>query len=69
MISPAGFASLVAAIGPFLFVGPFIGETILAFLASVRPPLQVTILEVIAFLTQLAILFFAVRLRRAAAKA
>jgi hypothetical protein len=31
--------------------------------------LRITILEVIAFLTQLAILFFAIRLRNAGAKA
>ena len=61
-------AGLLAAIGPFLFVGPFIGDQIGLF-ASLRPPTQVTLLEVAAFATQLAILAVALRLRREAVTA
>ena len=61
-------AGLLAAIGPFLYIGPLIGDQVGLF-ASIRPPLRITIFEVIAFLTQLVILFFAVRFRSAAAKA
>ena len=61
-------AGLLAAMGPFLYVGPLIGDQGGLF-ASVRPPLRITIFEVIAFVTQLAILFFAVRLRSAGATA
>jgi hypothetical protein len=60
-------AGLLAAVGPFLYIGPLIGDQVGLF-ASVRPPLRITTFEVIAFLTQLAILFFAVRLRGAGAK-
>lgn len=56
-------AGLLAAIGPFLFVGPFLGDQLGVF-ASIRPLFQITVLEIAAMLTQIAILFVAVRLRR-----
>ena len=57
-------ASSLGAAGPFLFVGPFIGDQ-LGLFATTRPPTQITALEIAAFTTQLALLYTAVRLRRA----
>jgi hypothetical protein len=57
-------ASSLAAAGPFLFVGPFIGDQ-LGLFATTRPPTQITVLEIAAFATQLALLYTAVRLRLA----
>jgi hypothetical protein len=56
-------AALLAAIGPFLFVGPFIGDQ-LGLFATIPAPTVISILELLAFLTQLAILYVALRLRR-----
>jgi hypothetical protein len=56
-------AGSLAAIGPFLFVGPFLGDQVGLF-SSLRAPTTVTALELVAFVTQLAILYVAVRLRR-----
>jgi hypothetical protein len=61
-------AGLLAAIGPFLFVGPFIGDQ-LGLFSSLKAPSQITVVEVLALLTQLAILYVALRLRREAAAA
>ena len=58
-------AGMLAAIGPFLFVGPFIGDQAGLF-STLRAPVQITVLEVLAFLTQLTILWAALRLRRSA---
>jgi hypothetical protein len=59
-------AGSMAAIGPFLFVGPFIGDQVGLF-STLRPPTAISVLEVVAFLTQLTILWVALRLRRSAA--
>jgi hypothetical protein len=56
-------AGSLAAIGPFLFVGPFLGDQVGLF-SSLFAPTAVTAFELIAFVTQLAILYVAVRLRR-----
>jgi hypothetical protein len=56
----------LAAFGPFLFVGPLIGDQ-LGYFATIAAPLRITVLEVLAFVTQVAILFVALRLRREAA--
>ena len=56
-------AALLASIGPFLFVGPFIGDQ-LGFFATLPAPTQVTALEVAALATQLAILFIAMAVDR-----
>jgi hypothetical protein len=61
-------AGLLAAIGPFLFVGPFLGDQ-LGLFASLPAPARITLLEVLAFLTQLAILYVAIGLRRESATA
>ena len=61
-------AGLLAAIGPFLFVGPFVGDQVGLF-SSLKAPLQITVVEVLALLTQLAILYVALRLRREGAAA
>ena len=53
----------LAAVGPFLFVGPFIGDQ-LGYFATIAAPARITVLEVLAFATQLAILFVALRIRR-----
>jgi hypothetical protein len=58
-------AGSLAAIGPFLFVGPFIGDQA-GFFSSLRPPTAISVLEVAAFLTQLTILWVALRVRRSA---
>ncbi len=57
-------AGQLAAVGPFLFVGPFIGDQ-LGYFASLPAPTRVTVLEIAALVTQIAILFVALRLRRA----
>jgi len=57
-------AGQLAAIGPFLFVGPFVGDQ-LGYFASLAAPARVTVLEIAALITQIAILFVALRLRRA----
>jgi hypothetical protein len=59
-------AGLLAAIGPFLFIGPFIGDQVGLF-SSLKAPAQITVVEVLALLTQAAILYVALRLRREAA--
>jgi hypothetical protein len=59
-------AGLLAAIGPFLFVGPFIGDQ-LGYFASLPAPSAITVIEVLALATQVAILFVALRLRRGSA--
>lgn len=56
-------AGSMAAIGPFLFVGPFIGDQVGLF-STLRPPTAISLLEVLAFLTQLTILWVALRVRR-----
>jgi hypothetical protein len=56
-------AGTLAAIGPFLFAGPFIGDQAGLF-STLRAPVPITVLEVAAFVTQLAILWVALRLRR-----
>ena len=61
-------AGLLAAIGPFLFVGPFIGDQAGLF-ASVRAPFEITVFEAVAFVTQLAILYVALGLRQEATAA
>jgi hypothetical protein len=61
-------AATLAALGPFLFVGPFLGD-LAGLFATVRAPLQIVVLEFLAFGTQLAILYVALRLRRASATA
>jgi hypothetical protein len=53
----------LAAVGPFLFVGPFIGDQ-LGYFASIAAPARITALEILAFGTQVAILFVALRLGR-----
>jgi hypothetical protein len=60
-------AFALAAIGPFLLVGPVIGDQIGLF-ATLPPPNQIVVLEVLAMATQLAILWVAaIGLRRPAA--
>jgi hypothetical protein len=62
-------AFLLAAIGPFLLVGPVIGDQVGLF-ATLPPPPQIVALEALAMLTQLAILYLAVgRLRSQSAPA
>ncbi len=56
-------AGLLAAIGPFLFVGPFLGDQAGLF-ATLPAPAPITVVEVVALATQVAILFVALRLRR-----
>jgi len=56
-------AALLAAIGPFLLVGPVIGDQ-LGLFASLPAPAQIVALEFAALLTQVAILVVAIRLRR-----
>ena len=56
-------AGSMAAIGPFLFVGPFICDQVGLF-STLRPPTAISLLEVLAFLTQLTILWVALRVRR-----
>ncbi|HEY8868493.1 MAG TPA: hypothetical protein VIM30_03790 [Candidatus Limnocylindrales bacterium] len=61
-------AGSLAAIGTILFVGPFVGDQ-LGLFSSLRPPTQIVIVEVAALLTQLAIGYVALRLRREPATA
>jgi hypothetical protein len=61
-------AGLIAAVGPFLVVGPVIADQVGLF-ATVPPPPVITILEFLALATQIAIFFVAVRLRRQTAAA
>ena len=57
-------AGLLASIGPFLFVGPFLVDQFGLF--SSRPaPVVIAVLEVTALVTQIAILLVARRLRAA----
>jgi len=56
-------AGSLAAIGPFLFVGPFIVDQAGLF-SALRPPTVISLLEVVALLTQLSILWVALRVRR-----
>jgi len=56
-------AGLLAAIGPFLFIGPFIGDR-LGLFSSLKAPGPIVVVEVLALMTQLAILYVALRLRR-----
>jgi hypothetical protein len=44
-------------------VGPFIDDQ-LGYFATLAPPTRITVLEVLAFATQLAILFVSLRIRR-----
>ena len=60
----ARLAAALAAIGAILFVAPYLGD-LAGLFASVRAPFQIVAVETIAFVTQMAILFFALRLRRA----
>src|SRR5260221_13608482 len=53
-------AFLLAAVGPFLFIGPVIGDQIGLF-ATLPAPSQITVLELLAVATQIAILYVAVR--------
>jgi hypothetical protein len=55
-------AMRVAVPGPFLLVGPVIGDQ-LGYFATIAAPFQITILEIAALATQVAILFVAVGLR------
>ena len=54
-------ARRLAVLGPFLLVGPVIGDQ-LGFFATIAPPFQITLLEIAALATQIAILYVAVRL-------
>jgi hypothetical protein len=56
-------AASIAAIGSVLFIPPFIGDQ-LGLFSTLAPPTQITVVEVAALVTQLAILVVAVRLRR-----
>jgi hypothetical protein len=56
-------AGLLAAIGPFLFVLAFLADQAGLF-ATLPAPSQITILEILALATQLAILYVAAGLRR-----
>jgi hypothetical protein len=56
-------AGLLAAIGPFLFVGPFLGDRVGLF-ASLPAPAPITVVEIVAFVTQVGILVVALGLRR-----
>ena len=58
-------AGLVAAVGPFLFVGPFIGDQ-LGLFSTLPAPGAIVVVEVLALATQLAILYVALRMRREA---
>jgi len=58
-------AGLLAAIGPFLFVGPFIGDQ-LGLFSTLPAPRSIVVVEVLALATQLAILYVGLRLRREA---
>jgi hypothetical protein len=58
-------AGLLAAVGPFLFVGPFIGDQ-LGLFSTLPAPGSIVVVEVLALATQLAILYVALRLRREA---
>jgi hypothetical protein len=53
----------LAAVGPFIFVGPFIGDQ-LGYFATIAAPTRITVLELLAFATQVAIFFVALRIRR-----
>jgi hypothetical protein len=55
-------ARLLAVPGPFLLVGPVIGDQ-LGYFATIAAPFQITLLEIAALVTQAAILFVVVRLR------
>lgn len=55
-------AAGLAGVGPFLLVGPVIGDQ-LGYFATIAAPLQITLLELAALATQVAILFVALRLR------
>ena len=57
-------AALLAAMGPVLFVGPYFGD-LLGMFSSIRAPLQIVVMETIAFVTQLAIGYVALGIRRA----
>jgi hypothetical protein len=59
-------AALLAAIGPFLFIGPVSADQ-LGLFSAIAPPFRSSVVEAVAALTQLAILFVAVRLRRVSA--
>jgi uncharacterized membrane protein len=56
-------AATLAAVGAVLFVGPYLGD-LAGLFASQRAPFQIVVVETIAFVTQLGILYFALRLRR-----
>ncbi len=58
-------AALIAMVGPFLLVGPVIGDQVGVF-ATVPPPAVITALELLALATQVAIFFVALRIRRPA---
>ncbi len=58
-------AGLIAAVGPFLLVGPVIADQVGLF-ATVPPPAVITALEFLALATQIAIFFVALQLRRGA---
>jgi hypothetical protein len=47
-------------------VGPFIGDQ-LGYFATIAAPTRITVLELLALATQVAILFVAIRIRREAA--
>jgi hypothetical protein len=49
----------LAAVGPFLFAGPLVGDQV-GFFAVLPPPVQISVLEIVAMLTQIAILYVAV---------
>jgi hypothetical protein len=61
-------AGTLAAIGTILFIGPFVGDQ-LGLFSSLRAPTQIVVVEVAAVLTQLAILYVALKLRREPAAA
>src|SRR5207253_7954821 len=57
-------AALLAALGPLLFVGPYLGD-LLGLFSSIRPPFQIVAIETAAVVTQLAIGYVALGIRRA----
>jgi hypothetical protein len=61
-------AATLAAIGSVLFIPPFVGDQ-LGLFSTLRPPTQITVVEIAALVTQLAILVVALRLRRETARA
>jgi hypothetical protein len=60
-------AALLAALGPVLFVGPYLGD-LLGLFSSIRAPFQIVAMETIAFVTQLAIGYVALGIRRVAGR-